>query len=185
MYAPDSSVAVVDEEQPLLPPAHPPAPKHIRPLDHEDVDLEKPDPVKEAITRALLSPPFIAVVSAMSCALIAPVGNAFLRESGAMHPFLLSINIVGGVVVPISCMIVGAELYRSLAKITDQVVCATTERGDRHVEAIDARRIRHSDLHCNSARTNGLVAHDCARIVPHAQAVRSGAQPSAGRFRPG
>eukprot|EP00178_Gracilaria_changii_P024990 TRINITY_DN759_c0_g1_i3.p1 TRINITY_DN759_c0_g1~~TRINITY_DN759_c0_g1_i3.p1 ORF type:complete len:330 (+),score=41.32 TRINITY_DN759_c0_g1_i3:727-1716(+) len=118
MYSPDSSIAVVDEEQPLVHHSNPPAPEHIRPFDHEDVDVERPDPIKEAILRALFSPPFIAVVSAMTCALIAPVGDAFLHDDGALRPLFLSINIVGGVVVPISCMIVGAELYRSLAKVS-------------------------------------------------------------------
>ncbi|CAN8076853.1 unnamed protein product [Agarophyton chilense] len=120
MYSPDSSVTVLDEEQALLQHSSPPPPQHIRPLDHEDVDVNRHDPVKEAITKALLSPPFIAVVSAMTCALITPIGNAFLHEDGAMRPFFLSINIVGGVVVPVSCMIVGAELYRSLSANSEE-----------------------------------------------------------------
>lgn len=46
---------------------------------------------------------------------IPKVPEAFLSPTGALQPLLLSINTIGEVVVPVSCMIVGSELYRSFS----------------------------------------------------------------------
>lgn len=46
------------------------------------------------------------------------VANCFLDESGILRPFLMSFNVLGNVVVPISCMIVGSELYRSIFMVS-------------------------------------------------------------------
>lgn len=101
-----------------------PATDEEHPLLHSDITPQPTNTqanaahsyvVKQAIISALLSPPFIAVIVSASLAFVPYVSDSLLDDRGALRPLILSANILGGVVVPLSSMIVGAELYRSLA----------------------------------------------------------------------
>lgn len=73
----------------------------------------------EPLKRSFLTPPSQAVVWGIVIGCIPRVPGMLVDDHGPLRPALLSISEIGSIAVPLSSVIIGAELYRAMAEPAD------------------------------------------------------------------
>lgn len=64
-----------------------------------------------------------------------------LNEGGVLHPILMSTNLVGTVAVPMSSIIVGAELYEAMNEVSGPCEVSPSTPNKSHFRILTTRSV--------------------------------------------